>query len=123
MDEIDAIRGRRLSEGTGVDREIQRASMELLIQVDGFDQNGKVKMIMATNRPDALDPALLRPGRLDRKIEQSRIEILKIHSAGIAKHGDTDCEAVVKLAEAVRELNEAKDLESSGHYNGCGYFI
>ena len=62
-------------------------------------------MIMATNRPDVLDPALLRPGRLDRKIEiplpneQSRMEILKIHAAGIAKHGDIDYEAVVKLAE------------------------
>ncbi|XP_027768077.1 26S proteasome regulatory subunit 10B homolog A-like isoform X4 [Solanum pennellii] len=65
----------------------------------------KVKVIMATNRPDVLDPALLRPGRLDRKIEiplpneLSRIEILKIHAAGIAKHGDIDYEAVVKLAE------------------------
>lgn len=60
---------------------------------------------MATNRPDVLDPALLRPGRLDRKIEiplpneQSRMEILKIHAAGIAKHGEIDYEAVVKLAE------------------------
>lgn len=65
----------------------------------------QVKMIMATNRPDVLDPALLRPGRLDRKIEialpneQSRMEILKIHAAGIAKHGEIDYEAVVKLAE------------------------
>ncbi|THU60305.1 hypothetical protein C4D60_Mb07t11230 [Musa balbisiana] len=106
MDEIDAIGGRRFSEGTSADREIQRTLMELLNQLDGFDQLGKVKMIMATNRPDVLDPALLRPGRLDRKIEiplpneQSRMEILKIHAAGIAKHGDIDYEAVVKLAEA-----------------------
>ena len=62
-------------------------------------------MIMATNRPDVLDPALLRPGRLDRKIEiplpneQGRMEVLKIHAAGIAKHGEIDYEAVVKLAE------------------------
>lgn len=105
MDEIDAIGGRRFSEGTSADREIQRTLMELLNQLDGFDQLGKVKMIMATNRPDVLDPALLRPGRLDRKIEiplpneQSRIEILKIHAAGITKHGDIDYEAVSKLAE------------------------
>ncbi|KAF1871480.1 hypothetical protein Lal_00020274 [Lupinus albus] len=105
MDEIDAIGGRRFSEGTSADREIQRTLMELLNQLDGFDQLGKVKMIMATNRPDVLDPALLRPGRLDRKIEiplpneQSRTEILKIHAAGIAKHGEIDYEAVVKLAE------------------------
>ncbi|KAG6432906.1 hypothetical protein SASPL_104496 [Salvia splendens] len=105
MDEIDAIGGRRFSEGTSADREIQRTLMELLNQLDGFDQLGKVKMIMATNRPDVLDPALLRPGRLDRKIEiplpneQSRMEILKIHASGIAKHGEIDYEAVVKLAE------------------------
>ncbi|XP_015055184.1 26S proteasome regulatory subunit 10B homolog A-like isoform X1 [Solanum pennellii] len=105
MDEIDAIGGRRFSEGTSADREIQRTLMELLNQLDGFDHIGKVKVIMATNRPDVLDPALLRPGRLDRKIEiplpneLSRIEILKIHAAGIAKHGDIDYEAVVKLAE------------------------
>lgn len=68
MDEIDAIGGRRFSEGTSADREIQRTLMELLNQMDGFDSLGQVKIIMATNRPDTLDPALLRPGRLDRKI-------------------------------------------------------
>lgn len=105
MDEIDAIGGRRFSEGTSADREIQRTLMELLNQMDGFDTLGKVKMIMATNRPDTLDPALLRPGRLDRKIEiplpneQSRTEILKIHANPIAKHGDIDWEAVVKLSD------------------------
>ena len=69
MDEIDAIGGKRFSEGTSADREIQRTLMELLNQMDGFDQNTQVKMIMATNRPDVLDAALLRPGRLDRKVE------------------------------------------------------
>ncbi|KAJ2715218.1 26S proteasome subunit rpt4 [Coemansia spiralis] len=105
MDEIDAIGGRRFSEGTSADREIQRTLMELLNQMDGFDSLGKIKMIMATNRPDTLDPALLRPGRLDRKIEiplpneQGRTEILKIHAASIAKHGEIDYEAVVKLSD------------------------
>ncbi|KAH9983937.1 26S proteasome regulatory complex ATPase RPT4 [Russula vinacea] len=69
MDEIDAIGGRRFSEGTSADREIQRTLMELLNQMDGFDSLGRTKLIMATNRPDTLDPALMRPGRLDRKIE------------------------------------------------------
>jgi len=69
MDEIDAIGGRRFSEGTSADREIQRTLMELLNQMDGFDVSVNVKVIMATNRADTLDPALLRPGRLDRKIE------------------------------------------------------
>jgi 26S proteasome regulatory subunit T4 len=105
MDEIDAIGGRRFSEGTSADREIQRTLMELLNQMDGFDQLGKVKVIMATNRPDVLDPALLRPGRLDRKIEiplpneQGRVDVLKIHSAKITKHGDIDYEAICKLAD------------------------
>ncbi|OTF70870.1 26S protease regulatory subunit 10B-like protein [Euroglyphus maynei] len=105
MDEIDAIGGRRFSEGTSADREIQRTLMELLNQMDGFDALGKVKIIMATNRPDTLDPALLRPGRLDRKIEislpneQGRLEILKIHSLKIAKQGDIDWEAVIKLSD------------------------
>ena len=73
--------------------------------MDGFDSLGQVKMIMATNRPDTLDPALLRPGRLDRKIEiplpneQARLEILKIHAGPIAKHGEIDYEAVVKLSD------------------------
>jgi len=105
MDEIDAIGGRRFSEGTSADREIQRTLMELLNQMDGFDTLGKVKMVMATNRPDVLDPALLRPGRLDRKIEiplpneAGRLDIMKIHASKITKHGDIDFEAVAKLAE------------------------
>lgn len=105
MDEIDAIGGRRFSEGTSADREIQRTLMELLNQMDGFDTLGRVKMIMATNRPDTLDPALMRPGRLDRKIridlpnEQGRLDILKIHANPITKHGDIDYEAVVKLSD------------------------
>eukprot|EP00732_Lithocolla_globosa_P005226 Lithocolla_globosa_v1_NODE_5271_length_1269_cov_224.925103.p1 type:complete len:394 gc:universal NODE_5271_length_1269_cov_224.925103:51-1232(+) len=105
MDEIDAIGGRRFSEGTSADREVQRTLMELLNQMDGFDVLGQVKMIMATNRPDTLDPALLRPGRLDRKIEiplpneQARLDIVKIHSAPITKHGEIDYEAIVKLSD------------------------
>lgn len=107
MDEIDAIGGSRFSEGTSADREIQRTLMELLNQMDGFEEQGQVKMVMATNRPDILDPALLRPGRLDRKIEipepneTQRLEILKIHAANITKRGDIDFESVVKLADGL----------------------
>uniref|UniRef100_A0A3B4GCP4 Proteasome 26S subunit, ATPase 6 n=1 Tax=Pundamilia nyererei TaxID=303518 RepID=A0A3B4GCP4_9CICH len=99
------VGGRRFSEGTSADREIQRTLMELLNQMDGFDTLHRVKMIMATNRPDTLDPALLRPGRLDRKIhielpnEQARLDILKIHSSPITKHGEIDFEAIVKLSD------------------------
>merc|ERR1712086_142236 len=105
MDEVDAIGGRRFSEGTSADREIQRTLMELLNCLDVFDSLGQVKMIMATNRPDVLDPALLRPGRLDRKIEiplpneQARLEVMKIHAAPITKHGEIDFENICKLAD------------------------
>merc|ERR1712072_751668 len=69
IDEIDAIATKRFDAQTGADREVQRILLELLNQMDGFDQTTNVKVIMATNRMDTLDPALLRPGRLDRKIE------------------------------------------------------
>ncbi|KYQ91631.1 26S protease regulatory subunit 6B [Tieghemostelium lacteum] len=69
IDEIDAIATKRFDAQTGADREVQRILMELLNQMDGFDVSVNVKVIMATNRQDTLDPALLRPGRLDRKIE------------------------------------------------------
>lgn len=107
MDEIDAIGGRRFSEGTSADREIQRTLMELLNQLDGFDYLGKTKIIMATNRPDTLDPALLRAGRLDRKIEISlpnevgRLEVLKIHAASVVTEGDLDFESVVKMSDGL----------------------
>ena len=69
IDEIDAIATKRFDAQTGADREVQRILLELLNQMDGFDQSTNVKVIMATNRADTLDPALLRPGRLDRKVE------------------------------------------------------
>merc|ERR1719163_2674273 len=69
IDEVDAIATKRFDAQTGADREVQRILMELLTQMDGFDQSVNVKVIMCTNRADTLDPALLRPGRLDRKIE------------------------------------------------------
>jgi len=105
MDEIDAIGGKRFSEGTSADREIQRTLMELLNQMDGFDAMGQVKIIMATNRPDVLDTALLRPGRLDRKVEiplpneQGRLQVLQIHARHITKHGEIDYDAIVKLSD------------------------
>ncbi|TFK74998.1 26S proteasome subunit P45 [Pluteus cervinus] len=122
MDEIDAIGGRRFSEGTSADREIQRTLMELLNQMDGFDSLGKTKLIMATNRPDTLDPALLRPGRLDRKIEvplpneQARLEILKIHAAPVNKGGEIDYEAIVKLSDNFNGADLRNVVTESGMF-------
>merc|ERR1739845_275826 len=86
MDEIDSIGSSRLEGSQGGDSEVQRTMMELLNQLDGFEPAQNIKVIMATNRIDILDPALLRPGRIDRKIEfpnpnlDNRVSILTIHS-------------------------------------------
>merc|ERR1719326_1375565 len=84
IDEIDAIGTKRFGGDQSGDREVQRTMLELLSQLDGFGSNEMIKVIAATNRPDVLDPALLRSGRLDRKIELpnpsegARTNILKI---------------------------------------------
>lgn len=122
MDEIDAIGGRRFSEGTSADREIQRTLMELLTQMDGFDNLGQTKVIMATNRPDTLDPALLRPGRLDRKIEISlpneagRLEIFKIHTAHVKKSGEFDFEAAVKMSDGFNGADIRNCVTEAGFF-------
>jgi 26S proteasome regulatory subunit T6 len=85
MDEIDSIGSSRVSGQKG-DSEVQRTMLELLNQLDGFEATQQIKIIMATNRIDILDDALMRPGRIDRKIEfphpneECRVDILKIHS-------------------------------------------
>ena len=122
MDEIDAIGGRRFSEGNSSDREVQRTLMELLNQMDGFDELGQVKIIMATNRPDTLDPALLRPGRLDRKIEISlpnengRADILRIHSIKISKQGEINFEPIVKLSEGFNGADLRNVITEAGMF-------
>eukprot|EP01039_Chlorochromonas_danica_P001948 gene1948-2126_t len=86
IDELDAIGTKRYGGEQSGDREVQRTMLELLNQLDGFSSNDKIKVIAATNRPDTLDPALLRSGRLDRKVElphpgeAARAQILRIHS-------------------------------------------
>ena len=105
IDEIDAIGGRRFSEGSSADREIQRTLMELLNQMDGFSEINDIKIIMATNRPDVLDPALLRPGRLDRKIQiplpnkSSLIEIFSIYFKKLKNKGFIDLEKIIDLCK------------------------
>lgn len=86
IDEADAIGAKRLETSTSGDREVQRTLMQLLAEMDGFSPRGDVRIIAATNRPDILDPAMLRPGRFDRLIEiplptyEGRVEIFKIHT-------------------------------------------
>ena len=86
MDEIDSIGSSRVEGSQGGDSEVQRTMLELLNQLDGFEANKNIKVLMATNRIDILDPALLRPGRIDRKIEfpnpgdAARLDIVRIHS-------------------------------------------
>ena len=90
FDEIDAVGGARFDDGAGGDNEVQRTMLELINQLDGFDARGNIKVLMATNRPDTLDPALMRPGRLDRKIEfglpdlDGRANIFRIHARSMS---------------------------------------
>merc|ERR1719278_318505 len=86
FDEIDAIGGIRTgADENGSDNEVQRTMLQIVTELDGFDARGNIKVLMATNRPDTLDPALVRPGRIDRKIEfnlpdlKGRIKIFRIH--------------------------------------------
>lgn len=86
FDEVDAIGGARFDDGSGGDHEVQRTMLEIVNQMDGFESRGNIKVLMATNRPDTLDPALMRPGRIDRKIEfsvpdlEGRVHIFRIHA-------------------------------------------
>lgn len=103
FDEVDAIGGARFEDGAGGDNEVQRTMLEIVNQLDGFDSRGNIKVLMATNRPDTLDPALLRPGRLDRKVEfalpdlESRAQIFKIHTRAMNVERDIRFELLARL--------------------------
>ncbi|MES1914373.1 MAG: 26S proteasome regulatory subunit 6A [Cercozoa sp. M6MM] len=111
IDEIDAIGGKRFDSDKSGDREVQRTMLELLNQLDGFSQHDQVKVIAATNRPDILDPALLRSGRLDRKIEfplpseSGREQILQIHAKRMVLHPDISWG---ELARSTQDFNGAQ---------------
>jgi len=105
FDEVDAIGGSRTGgDGDGgSDNEVQRTMLQIVTELDGFDPRGNIKVLMATNRPDTLDPALLRPGRLDRKVEfglpdlEGRTHILKIHAKTMAVDRDIRYELLARL--------------------------
>ena len=105
IDELDAIGSQRLKIATSGDREVQRTLMQLLSELDGFEQRGDVKIIGATNRIDILDPALLRPGRFDRLIEfpipddTARNAIFRIHTRNLNCEGNLNFKKLVDLTE------------------------
>ncbi|PSS26517.1 26S protease regulatory subunit 6A like [Actinidia chinensis var. chinensis] len=111
IDEIDAIGTKRFDSEVSGDREVQRTMLELLNQLDGFSSDDRIKVIAATNRADILDPALMRSGRLDRKIEfphpteEARARILQIHSRKMTVHPDVNFE---ELARSTDDFNGAQ---------------
>eukprot|EP00605_Chrysophyceae_sp_TOSAG23-4_P002175 GSChrysophyteH1.ASY1.ANO1.2405.1 assembled CDS len=121
MDEIDSI-GTARTEGGGGDSEVQRTMLELLAQLDGFEATQNIKMIMATNRIDILDPGLLRPGRIDRKIEfpnptvKSRADIIGIHSRRMNLLRGID---LMKVSE---KMNNASGAECKAVCTEAGMF-
>lgn len=124
MDEIDSIGSTRVESGGGggTDSEVQRTMLELLNQLDGFETTQNIKVIMATNRIDILDSALLRPGRIDRKIEfpapntQARVEILRIHSRKMNLARGIDLESIAE------KLTSASGAEVKGVCTEAGMF-
>eukprot|EP00897_Mesotaenium_endlicherianum_P001028 jgi/Mesen1/10926/ME000095S10274 len=111
IDEVDAIGTKRFDSEVSGDREVQRTMLELLNQLDGFSSDERIKVIAATNRADILDPALMRSGRLDRKIEfphpteEARARILQIHSRKMNVNPDVNFE---ELARSTDDFNGAQ---------------
>ncbi|MCG2723941.1 AAA family ATPase [archaeon] len=105
IDELDAIAATRIDVGTSGEREVQRTFMQLLSEIDGFKPLGNVKVIGATNRLDILDPAVTRPGRLDRLIKveiitiEERLEILKIHTRNMNLGANVSLEKIAHMCD------------------------
>ena len=122
IDELDAIAATRVDVGTSGEREVQRTFMQLLSELDGFKHLGNVKVIGCTNRKDILDPAILRPGRLDRLIRidvpngEARAEIFKIHSLNM--HLDK----TVKIDKIVADMEHFSGAEIRAVCTEAGYF-
>jgi proteasome regulatory subunit len=114
IDELDSIGAKRLDVATSGDREVQRTLMQLLAELDGFNPIGEVKIVAATNRPDILDEALLRPGRFDRIIEiplpnfDGRLEIFKIH----VKRMNVDDTIILNDLAAKSDFASGADIKS-----------
>ena len=122
MDEIDSIGSSRVEGSSGGDSEVQRTMLELLNQLDGFEPTKNIKIIMATNRLDILDPALLRPGRIDRKIEfpppsvEARADILRIHSRKM------NLTRGINLTKIAEKMNGCSGAELKGVCTEAGMY-
>jgi len=122
IDELDAVGSHRLDVATSGDREVQRTLMQLLSELDGFESRGQVAVIGATNRPDILDPALLRPGRFDRIIEfpvpdeESRKEIFRIHTRGMNIVEGIDFEELVRATRGMTGADIKAICTEAGMY-------
>ncbi|MBT3298573.1 AAA family ATPase [archaeon] len=121
IDEIDSLAARRMETGTSGEREVSRTFMQLLAELDGFESLGNIKVIAATNRIDILDPAIIRPGRLDRLIhvdlpeEEGRLEILKVHTRKMNLKR-------VKLKEISHQMDDFSGAEIRAVCTEAGYF-
>ncbi len=119
IDEIDAIGKKRGTGGLGGNDEREQTLNQLLTEMDGFDGSKGIIVLAATNQPDTLDPALLRPGRFDRRVPvelpdmQGRVDILKVHAKDVKMAGNIDWESIAKAcpgasgAELANMINEA----------------
>lgn len=122
IDELDALAARRMEVGTSGEREVNRTFMQLLAEIDGFKPLGNVKIIGATNRKDILDPAVIRPGRLDRLInvplpnQEAREDIFKIHTKDMTFDKDVD------IKEIVKKMDDFSGAEINAVCTEAGYF-
>jgi proteasome regulatory subunit len=122
IDELDALAAKRMEVGTSGEREVNRTFMQLLAELDGFNALGNVKIIGATNRKDILDPAIVRPGRLDRLIKvdvpgkEAKLEIFKIHSR------DMTLEKGVNMKMLIGKMDNFSGAEIHAVCTEAGYF-
>ena len=122
IDELDALAAKRIDMGTSGEREVSRTFMQLLAEIDGFKPLDNVKVIGATNRKDILDPAVIRPGRLDRLIHipipksEARLEILKIHTGHMNMGNDIDLSSLSSMMEDLSAAEVKAVCTEAGYF-------
>ncbi|MBW2997262.1 proteasome-activating nucleotidase [Candidatus Woesearchaeota archaeon] len=122
IDELDALAAKRVDIGTSGEREVQRTFMQLLAEIDGFKPLGNVKIVGCTNRKDILDPAVVRPGRLDRLIqiphpdEKGIKEIFKIHTKSMQLAKNVNVDRVCKLMKGFSGAEIKASCTEAGYF-------